>query len=212
MSESDQAAPGSFPDVNDPQYKAAAAAAAEAVQASDQGTDAGPTVEQMADQLAAQKVRAAMSDFEQQLNDVMGKSQAAFESQQQQIALLTRQLQTVRAQAGPPTAVLLAKSLATRVQSIATAHPDLGAMHFAGVISQAGQLADEVQAVADGKASGPAEAERIAANVARWFTRSHPRLSAKVLEGWHAAVDEAERIVEELPNILPAAAAVASVL
>lgn len=211
MSEQDPTAPGA-PDPTDPAYQAAAAAAAAQVQAPDQGTDAGPTMEEMAEQLAQQKVRAAMSSFEQELADLLGKSKAAFDSQQSQIDMLTRQLATVRQQAGPPVALLLAKSLAGRVQALATTNPDLGTMHFAGVVSQASALADEVQAVSEGKTTGTAEAERLAGNVARWFTRSHPRISAKVLEGAHEVLNEAERIVEELPQLLPVAAAVAKVL
>jgi hypothetical protein len=45
-----------------------------------------------------------------------------------------------------------------------------------------------------------------------WFTRAHPRVSAKFLEGAHAAIDEAERIIEELPKLLPVAAAIGSAL
>lgn len=199
------------PDMNSEEYRQAAGQAAQQVQA-DPGTDAGASVEEMADQLAQQKVRTAMSDFEQHLQDILGKSRAAFDDQQAQIDHLTRQLQQVRQQAGPPDAVNLAKSLATRVQSLATAHPDLGQAHFAGVISQAGQLADMVQAIADGKESATADAERTAGNIARWFTRTHPRLSAKVIEGWHEAVNEAERIVDALPELVPVASAIAKVL
>lgn len=173
----------------------------------DQGTDAGPANEEM----IAQAVRAAMSDFEQQLADVMKRSQAAFSQQQDTIDSLSRQLVSVRQQAGPPVAGLLADSLATRVQSIAAANPDLGGAHFAGVISQAQNLADEVKAVADGHGD-QARAEQLAHGVAAWFTRVHPKISGKFIEGMHAALDEAERIVEELPNLVPVAAAVVKAL
>lgn len=209
MSEHDQTTPD--PDVDSPEYRQAAEQAARQVQ-EDPGTDAGQSVEQMADQMAQQKVRAAMSDFEQHLADILDRSRAAFDDQQAQIDHLTRQLQQVRQQAGPPDAVNLARSLATRVQSLAIAHPDLGQVHFAGVLSQAGQLADMVQAIADGKESATGDAERTAGNIARWFTRTHPRLSSRVIEGWHEAVSEAERIIDALPELVPVAAAVARAL
>src|SRR5207244_9157960 len=97
----------------------------------------------------AQAVRAAMSDFEEKLAAQMQAAQDAFARQQQVIDQLTGQIQAVRAQAGPPVATLLARSLATRVQNIAAANPELGTQHFTGVLSQAQTLADEVAAVAD---------------------------------------------------------------
>lgn len=191
-----------------PQFTPAQAAQAVGqVQAPDQGTDAGASVEEM----QAQAVRAALGEFEQQLQAQMKQAQEQFAGQQATIEALTRQLSTVRAQAGPPVAHLLADSLATRVQSIAQAHPDLGAQHFAGVLSQAQSLADEVKAVAGGQGSA-GRVEQLAHGVAAWFTRVHPRVSGKVLEGAHAALDEAERIVEALPELAPVAGAVAKVL
>ena len=198
-----QPAAGGQP-AGDPQYAAQAAQAVQEVQAPDQGTDAGASIEEM----ISARVRAALSDFEQDLAAHMAASQAAFEANQATIESLTRQLATVRAQAGPPTGTLLAKSLATRVAAIAAANPDVPAEHFAGVISQAQSLAEATQAVADGKGD-PGEVERLANGIGAWFTRVHPRSSGKVLEGMHAALDEAERILEELPKLAPAAAAIA---
>lgn len=190
-----------------PTFTPAEATAAVGQVQSDPGTDAGPTVEQ----IQAQAVRAAMSDYESKLAAMMKAADEQAASFSRQFDLMNRQLATVREQAGPPVAGLLANSLATRVQSIAIAHPDLGALHFAGVIGQAQQLADEVKAVAAGSGD-TARAEQLAHGVAAWFTRAHPRLSGKFLEGAHAALDEAERIVEELPRLVPAAAAIARVL
>jgi ABC-type transporter Mla subunit MlaD len=187
---------------DDPVYQAHAATAVGQVLAPDQGIDAGESI----DAIKQQAVRAALSDFEAQLNDTLKKSQAAFSSQQDQIDLLTRQLATVSAKAGPPTATLLAQSLATRIQSIATANPDLGAKHFAGVLGQAQNLADEVKDVAAGNTDS-GRAEQLANGIGAWFTRVHARTSGKFLEGAGAALDEAERILDELPNLLPAAAA-----
>lgn len=206
MSEQNDTPPaGANPE--DPQYQAHAAQAVSAVQQPDQATDAGQSIEEM----MAQRVRVALSGFEQQLADQMKAAEAAFASQQSTIEALTRQLASVRAQAGPPVAELLASSLADRVQAIAKANPDLGAQHFTGVITQAASLADEVKAVAGG--SGDASrVEQLANGIGAWFARVHPRLSGKVLEGAHAAMDEAERIIEALPELAPAAAAVAKAL
>lgn len=190
-------------DPSDPAYKAAAAQAVGAAVQPDQGTDAGESMQAMQD--AA--VRAAMSDYEQKLKDMMAAAEAQAAQFQQQFDLMSRQLATVRQQAGPPVAGLLADSLAQRVQSIAIANPDLGGTHFAGVLSQAQALADEVRDIAGG--SGDVHrAEQLAGGITAWFTRAHPRISGKFLEGAHAALDEAERIVEELPSLVPAAAAI----
>lgn len=190
-----------------PQHQAQAAQAVGAVQQPDQGTDAGQSIEEM----QSQAVRAALSDFEKQLQDQMAAARSQFAQQQKTIEALTRQLDTVRAQAGPPDHQKLADSLATRVQSIAAANPDLGAQHFAGVITQAGNLAAEVADVAAGKTS-PDRAAQLASGIAAWFSRVHPRISGKFLEGAHAALDEAERIAEAVAEIAPAASAVARVL
>lgn len=186
---------------------AQAAEAVGQVQQPDQGVDAGAAN----DEMIAQAVRAAMSDFEKQLADVMARSQAAFSQQQDTIDSLSRQLVSVRQQAGPPVAGLLADSLATRVQSIANANPDLGALHFAGVVSQAANLADEVKAVAGGSGD-MGRAEQLAGGIVNWFQRAHPKISGKFLEGMHAAVDEAERLVEELPKLAPVAGAIVKAL
>lgn len=184
-----------------------AAQAVGQVQAADQGTDAGPTIEEM--QQAA--VRAALGQFEQQLADQMSKAQAAFTSQSATIEALTRQLATVRAQAGPPSAALLAESLATRIGSIAAANPDLGGQHFAGVLGQAQGLAEEVKAAVAGQGE-PGRVEQLAHGVIQFFERVHPRRSGKVLEGAHAAVDEAERIIEEAAKLAPAAVSIVQAL
>jgi len=191
------------PDPNDSRYQAQAAEAVGQVQQPDQGTDAGESVEAM--QQAA--VRAAMSDYEERLAAMMKAAGEQTKQWAQQFDLMSRQLATVQAQAGPPTATLLAASLATRVDSIARAHPDLGALHFSGVLGQAQVLAGEVKDVASGSGD-PGRVEQLANGVISWFTRVHPKASGKFLEGAHAAVDEAERIIGELPSLLPAAAAI----
>jgi hypothetical protein len=193
------------PVYSDPRYQSAAAQAVGQVQATDQGTDAGESVQAMQEQA----VRAAMSDYEAKLKAMMDAAESQAAQWAKQFDVMQRQLASVQAQAGPPTATLLAASLATRVDSIAKANPDLGAAHFAGVRSQAQSLADVVKDVAAGNGD-PNRAEQLASGIASWFTRVHPRASSKVLEGAHAALDEAERIVEELPKLAPAAAAIAS--
>jgi len=189
----------------DPQYAAQAAKAVGAVQSPGQGTDAGQTVQQMQEQA----VRAAMSDYEAKLAAMMKAAEDQNAAWARQFDLMQRQLATVKQQAGPPSAALLAASLATRVDSIAKSNPDLGAAHFSGVLGQAQLLADEVKAVAGGSGS-PDRAEQLANGIVSWFTRAHPRVSGKFLEGAHAALDEAERIIDELPKLVPAAAAIAS--
>lgn len=187
----------------DPRYAAQAAQAVGAVQNSDQGTDAGVSVEEM----QAQAVRAAMTDYEQRLKDMMAAAESQSAAWAKQFDAMQRQLASVRAQAGPPVATLLADSVATRLDSIAKANPDLGAQHFAGVVSQAQLLAEEVKAVAGG-GGDLGRAEQLVHAVDAWFHRVHPRASGKVLEGAHAAVDELERILDELPALAGAAAAV----
>ena len=174
---------------------------------------AAPTVEEMAQKLADDKIRSTLGDYEQQLADMMAKAETAFAQQQAQLdaqrAQLAGQIAAVRAQAGPPEAVTLAASLAQRVKSIADANPDITPTHFLGVVDQAARLNEAAQAAAAG--DGPAgEVERLANAVVTWFTRSHPRASSKPLEGMHAALDEAERILEKLPELAPAAEAIAA--
>lgn len=196
-------------------YAAQAAQAVGQVQA-DPGTDSGQTVEQMAEQLAEQKVRSALSDFEQQIAAAMKNAEsqmaALSASHQAQVQGLQRQIASVRQQAGPPDAVRLATALNERVASIAAAHPALGPGHFAGVASQAASLKDAVDAIAGGTSTDTASAERTASGIITWFEKRHPRLSNTVLEMGGAAVDEAERILEELPGLASVASAAAQVL
>lgn len=179
-------------------------------------SDPGTTAEESLETIKSNAVRAALGDFEQQLAAMMASAQKSFDSQRQaledQLAVMTRQLATVRAQAGPPDAQRLADSVSARVKSIAIANPDLGTVHFAGVISQGEQLAEQVKAIAEGQSGDTGAAENIARGMASWFTRAHPRISGKILEGSHAALDELERIIEELPELMPVAAAVAKVV
>src|SRR5215469_6521117 len=178
------------------------------------GTSA-ETVDEMAQRLADAKIRSTLSDWEQQLNARMSEAAQAFTSQQeslqQQLQALQAQLAGLRQQAGPPEAQLVAESLAQRVQSIADANPDLGKLHFAGVADQAQRLAGAVRAVADGSGD-PAEAERLAGAVASFYERAHPRKSGKFLEGYHEVLNEAERVLELLPDLAPAAGAIVKAL
>jgi hypothetical protein len=193
------------PDPGDPRYQAAAAQAVGSVQAPDQGTDAGESVKAMQDQA----VRAAMSDYEAKLKAMMDAAEQQNAAWQKQFGVMQRQLATVQQQAGPPVAHLLAQSLATRIDSILKSNPDLGALHFSGVLGQAQTLADEVKDLAAGNGDAN-RVEQLANSVLTWFGRVHPRISGKFLEGADAAVDEAERIIEELPKLVPVAAAIAS--
>lgn len=195
----------SEPRTDDPRYQAAAAQAVGQVQATDQGTDAGETVQEM----QAGAVRASMSDYEAKLAAMMKAADEQQAAWAKQFDLMQRQLATVQQQAGPPVAHLLAQSLATRVKSIAAANPDLAAQHFSGVISQTETLADEVKSLAAGNGDA-GRVEQLANGILSWFNRVHPRASGKFLEGAHAAIDEAERIIEELPKLAPAAAAIMS--
>lgn len=174
---------------------------------------AAPTVEEMAEQLADAKIRSTLGDWEKQLNETMARAADSFAQQQAtlqaQIAVLQGQLAAVRQQAGPPEAVVLSASLAQRVKSIANANPDIRPLHFEGVVQQAERLDEAVKAAASGDAS-TAEAERLANAVITWFTRSHPRVSSKPLEQVHAVLDEAERILEALPELSPDAQAIAA--
>jgi hypothetical protein len=174
---------------------------------------AAPTVDEMAQNLAAENIPAMLSDFEKKLAQMMADAEKGFAAQQAtldaQRAQLAGQIAAVRQQTGPPQAVVLAESLAQRVKSIAAANPDIHPVHFVGVTGQADRLNDAVKAAADGSGA-VAEAERLANAVTQWFTRSHPRASSKFLEGAHEALSEAERILEALPELAPAAEAIAS--
>jgi hypothetical protein len=187
-----------------PAYRAHAAQAVGQV-VTDPPADAGESVQQM----QSRAVPAALSDYEAKLKQIIEAEEKRSAAWDAQMGEMQRQLATVRAQSGPPTANLLASSLATRVQTIANSNPDLGTQHFAGVLSQAASLVDEVKDVAAGN-TGPDRAEQLANGITSWFTRVHPRASGKFLEGTHAALDEAERIVEELPNLAPAVLAIAT--
>lgn len=171
------------------------------------------SVEAMARSLADAQIRAALSDYEKRMAAMLADAQAAMSTQksmfEQQAAALQSQLAAVRKQAGPPEPLLLAESLAQRVKSIATANPDLGKLHFAGVIGQAERLHEAVSAVADGTGTVH-EAELLVQAVTGWFTRSHPRISGKFLEGAHAAVDELERIAEGIAELAPVVGAIAA--
>lgn len=213
MSEPTQPSAGFFtpahaaPPAGDPAYRQLAQQAVDEVQQPDQGTDAGQSIEE----IKAAAVRAALGEFEQRLAAQMETAQAAFSQQAALIEQLQRQVASVRATAGPPLATLLAASLSQRVKSIASANPDLPPGHFAGVISQGESLEAEVRAIADGNGDA-ARAGQIASGVAAWFTRAHPRISNKVLEGSRAVLDEAERLLDELPELAPVVAAAAKVL
>lgn len=202
MSENDQR-PGDVP----PEYAKQAAGAVGAVQAGS-AADAGDSVEAMAEQLAQQKVRAALSDFETQLQAQMEQAQSQasqlFAAQNARIQQLQGQITSLRAAAGPPDAVNLAASLKQRVASIqSAASSTVPAAHFAGVTSQAETLNDQVTAIANGDAGDDtaAAAEKTASGIITWFEKRHPKLSNVVLEGSHAAVDEAERIIDALPGL-----------
>jgi hypothetical protein len=174
---------------------------------------AAPTVDEMARKLADEKIRSTLGEYEKQLADMMAKAETAFAQQQAQLdaqrAQLAGQIAAVRAQAGPPEAITLAAALAQRVKSIAAANPDIHPAHFLGVLGQAERLNDAVQAAHAGEGT-VAEVERLANGVVQWFTRSHPRASSKFLEGAHEVLSEAERIVEALPELAPAAEAIAA--
>lgn len=187
-----------------PQYRAQAAEAVGSV-VTDPGTDAGETVQQ----IQGNPVPAALSDYEARLDAMMKAADAQSAAYAEQFESMRRQLQTVQAQAGPPVGTLLAASLSQRVQSIASANPDLGGRHFAGVVGQAATLADEVKDVAAGKGS-PDRAEQLANGIMTWFERVHKRSSGKFLEGAGEVVSEAERIIEELPSLAGGALAIAA--
>ena len=177
------------------------------------GDVAADSVEEMAQRLADEKVRSTLGEYEKQLADMMAKAEQAFAAQQHQLNLQSQSLQAqitaTRQQAGPPEAVVVSASLAQRVKSIADAHPDLPKAHFAGVLDQAARLDEAVQATAKGDAD-TSEPERLANSVISFFERVHPRVSSKFLEGAGAAVEEAERILEKLPELAPVAGAIAA--
>jgi len=178
---------------------------------------AADQVEAMAQRLADEKVRTTLGDFERELAAKMAAAEEAFAAQSASLAAQVRQFQgqiaAVRAAAGPPEALLLSESLAARVQSIAAGNPDLPRLHWAGVTDQASRLHAAVQAAAgSGEYEGDplADAERLANSVVTWFERRHPRLSSKVLEGAGEVTNEAERILDLLPELVPAVQAIAS--
>ena len=174
---------------------------------------AAPTVDQMAQNLAADNIPAMLSDFEKKLAQMMADAEKGFAAQQAtldaQRAQLAGQIAAGGQQKGPPQAGVLGEAVGQRVQSIANANPDIHPLHFTGITQQAARLNDAVKAAADGSGA-VAEAERLANAVTQWFTRSHPRASSKFLEGAHEVVSEAERILEALPELAPAAEAIAA--
>jgi len=186
--------PGAIP----PEYAAQAAQAVGSIQAG-QAADAAESIEQ----IKAAAVRAALTDFEQQLAARMAVSQAQHTAAQDQIQALMAQLNRVRAQAGPPMVVLLGDAIKTRLHSIASAHPNFGGVHWAGVLSQADRLAEVAHALADGTEEGVTVAQlgTLAAGVARFLTRIHPKVSAAPLEGADVALDELDRLGEAADDL-----------
>jgi hypothetical protein len=184
----EQQAPGAIP----PEYAQQAAQAVGAIQAG-QAADAAESI----DQIKKAAVRAALTEFEQQLAAQMTASQEQHTAAQAQIQALMAQLQRVRAQAGPPLAVLLADAIKDRVKAIASAQPNFGAAHWAGVVSQGERLAEVAHGLADGTGDvSAAQLGTLAAGIAQFLTRVHPRVSAAPLEGADVALDELERLGE----------------
>jgi hypothetical protein len=187
-------APGQPAQQDTPEYQAAAGQAVGQVQA-DPGTDAGDSI----DAMKQAAVRAALTDFERQLQQTLADAAAQRDDLKAQIDTLMRQVASVRAQAGPPMHHLLADAIGTRLASIAAANPDLGNQHFAGVADQAARLADTVKGLDEGGTVG--EARRLGAAVGTWLHRAHPRASTKKLEGADILADELERLDEELAQL-----------
>jgi hypothetical protein len=180
-----------------PEYAAQAAQAVGSIQAG-QAADAAESIEQ----IKQAAVRAALTEFEQQLAAQMAASQAQHTAAQDQIQALMAQLQRVRAQAGPPMVVLLGDAISQRLHSIAAAQPNFGGAHWAGVLSQADRLAEVAHGLAEG-AEGVSFAQlgTLAAGVVKFLTRIHPRVSSAPLEGADVALDELERLEEAADDL-----------
>lgn len=190
----------------DPTYVQQAAEAVGAVQAGS-AADATESVEEMAQRLADQKLRQAMSDYEQKLNDLLAQSQKQFSAQNAQLQALQAQLAGVRAQAGPPMAVTLANAISTRLASIAAANPDRGPGHWSGVVDQGSRLAEAITAAAGSDHPGTqlAEAATLSHGIGQFLTRVTPRVSGKPVEGSDVLLDELERLADAVTELQPAA-------
>lgn len=183
-----------------PYGQAAAAASDEVVDPTSGGTDAGETIEQIRQQIQ-RDVLLPMETQIQAMMDAAKEQQAALvaqiQAQQAQMATLQARLTATQAQVGPPAATLYAASVAQRVRSIAAANPDLGGAHFAQVIAAADAIADKGKDVAKGAAE-PAELEKLAAPVEKFFARSR-------VEGAGTVVAELAHMAEELAKLAVAA-------
>lgn len=177
-----------------PYDQAAAAAVGQAIDTdTSQGTDAGATIEAIRQQVQ----REVLLPMETKIDEMMKAAQAQQDELIKQIAQLQARLTATQAQVGPPAATLYAASVGQRVRSIAAANPDLGSAHFAQVIAAADAIADKGKEVAKGAAE-PAELEKLAAPVEKFFSRSR-------VEGAGTVVAELGHMAEELAKLAAAA-------
>jgi hypothetical protein len=192
--------------VDDPTYQQQAAEAVGSIQA-DGAADASESVEEMAQRLASQQIRQAMSEYEQRLGDLLEASKKQFDNQSQQLQLLQQQLAATRLQAGPPMAVTLANSVQQRLATIASTNPDRGPGHWAGVVDQGNRLADAIKEAAGSDSPGTAinEAALLSHGIAQFLTRVTKQVSGKPVEGSDVLLDELERLADAVHELEPAA-------
>lgn len=193
-------------DVDDETYQQQAADAVGSIQAGS-AADATESIEAMASRLADQRLQAAMSDYETQMAQILKQSQDQAAQFGAQIAVMQRQLSTVRAQAGPPDSMNLATAIRTRLASIAAANPDRGPGHWSAVVDQGNRLYEAVKAAvaAEDPHDEVTEAGTLAGGIAKFLTKTTRQVSARPVEGADVILDEIERLGESFAELQPAA-------
>lgn len=168
------------------------------------GADAAATVEQI--RAAAQ--REVLLPMESKINDLMAAMQDRAAQQDYQISLLRAQLAAAQASVGPPPVLNLAQAVKDRLQTAADT-AGLPRQHWAEVAATAAQLAElaaEAVQTGDGSKLPP-----LAAKVARWVERDHPRASGGVrIEHFPALLDDLERLADAAAELVPVPSAPAA--
>jgi hypothetical protein len=178
-----------------PYAQAAEQAADEVVDPTSQGTDAGPAIDQIREQVTREVLLPMEKQIQQMMDGIKADQDARQQALEAQIAQLTAQLKSAQAEIGPPAFLRYADSAAQRVRSIAAANPNLGQGHFAAVTAAADALAAKARDVAEGNAPA-ADLEKAAAPVERFFAR-HPSW----IEGGGTLVAELGHLADEAAKI-----------
>jgi len=180
-----------------PQTAEAAALAEQAAASVGLGDAAAAQAAAAAEMAGAE--RGPVLPAESEMDAFMARMQAQFDEMAKTIdTLKAQQADALRAQ-GEPYAVRYANGAADKLAAVIAAHPDAPQGHFAGVLADAGRLAEQAAAIVKGTGALP-ELETAADAVVRFITRGHARGWNKHVD-WSAILDDVETAVEEARKI-----------